>query len=77
MSQTGSRLQRAREEEKKLRKLFQSSHGQHFVTTLFPELQDRVPEITVSRQLNLAQLRLTVFTLTLVVSCPKISDQDL
>lgn len=47
MEGTISRLHRAREEEKKLRKSFQSSHGVHFVTSLFPELQDRVPDITV------------------------------
>ncbi len=46
-----SRLQRAREEEKRLRKSFYSNHGVHFVTTLFPELQDRVPDITVSTSL--------------------------
>ena len=48
MEETVSRLQKAREEEKRLRKSFHSSHGVHFVTTLFPELQDRVPDITVS-----------------------------
>ena len=41
-------LRRAREEEKMLRKSFVNVCGQHFLLTLFPELQDRVPDITVS-----------------------------
>ena len=48
MSETSYRLHKAREEEKKLRKDFQSCHGNHFVTTLFPELQDRVIDISVN-----------------------------
>jgi DNA-binding transcriptional LysR family regulator len=47
MEDTISRLHRARQEEKRLRRSFQSSSGSHFVTTLFPELQDRLPDITV------------------------------
>jgi len=48
MVETSARLQKAREEEKDLRKKFASQHGMHFVTSLFPELQDRVPDISVS-----------------------------
>lgn len=48
MDETSSCLRKARDEEKRLRKSFHSSHGLHFVTTLFPELQERVPDITVS-----------------------------
>ncbi len=40
-------LRRAREEEKLLRRSFTKEHGHHFILTLFPELQDRVPNITV------------------------------
>ena len=45
-------LRRAREEEKMLRKSFVNICGQHFLLTLFPELQDRVPDITVSVDTN-------------------------
>lgn len=44
----GMFLRRVREEEKHLRKSFVSSHGQHFIATLFPELMERVPDISVS-----------------------------
>ena len=43
-----SALSRAREEERGRRRTFLASYGQHFVTTLFPELQAKTPELTVS-----------------------------
>ena len=52
MSETSSCLQKSRDEEKQLRKNFQSNYGVHFVTTLFPELQDRVPDVSVCKLKN-------------------------
>ena len=41
-------LKQAREEEKQLRRSFVSDYGQHFIATLFPELVERVPDVSVS-----------------------------
>ena len=46
--EVSSLLKRARQEEKLQRKTFFENFGQHFILTLFPELQDRVPTFTVS-----------------------------
>ena len=43
-------LKQAREEEKQLRRSFVSNYGQHFIATLFPELVERVPDVSVSSQ---------------------------
>ena len=42
-------LKQAREEEKQLRRSFVSNYGQHFIATLFPELVERVPDVSVSQ----------------------------
>ena len=44
-------LKQAREEEKQLRRSFVSDYGQHFIATLFPELVERVPDVSVSAQI--------------------------
>ncbi len=41
-------LKQAREEEKQLRRSFVSDYGRHFIATLFPELVERVPDVSVS-----------------------------
>ena len=46
-------LKQAREEEKQLRRSFVSNYGQHFISTLFPELVERVPDVSVSCPLNI------------------------
>ena len=54
--EVSSLLKRARQEEKLQRKTFFENFGQHFILTLFPELQDRVPDITVSCLSNIIEL---------------------
>ena len=46
--EVGVFLKQAREEEKQLRRSFVSNYGQHFISTLFPELVERVPDVSVS-----------------------------
>lgn len=62
-------LRQAREEEKQLRRSFVSNYGHHFISTLFPELMQRVPDISVSQPEDSVNLMLYIATSQLKDVC--------